>query len=198
MLDSLIDRLTLLSEVFRDPETERRMSLAAANAVIPEYKQRIFREGLASDGSLIGTYSKSPFYVNPNNETLFIGVPKPKFKPEGKYGQTVFKNGKPHKTKYLANGYLELRNSIGRVAQNSDNPENVNLDFSSTLRVSIDIEPRGNSFAVTYTDPASADIMEYQEVRFGKTIHEPTAEEREAGTQAARLELEAILEEIDG
>ena len=189
MLDSLIDRLTLLSEVFRDPETERRMSQAAAIAVIADYKQRIFFEGLDSNNTPIGTYSTNPFYQNPNS---LVGVPA-NFKPEGKTGKTVFKStGQAHKTKYLGNGYSELRQLTGR--QNTK----VDLNFSGSLNFSVKVEPRGNTFAVTYTDDLSAEIMEGQELRFGKTIHEPTEQEREAGTQAARLELEAILEEIDG
>ena len=60
-----IARLKILSEVIANENTARRISQAAAFQVIAEYKQRIFFQGLDTQGEQIGTYSVNPFYINP-------------------------------------------------------------------------------------------------------------------------------------
>lgn len=192
MIENLFDRIKLVKAVISDPQTAKRVSQAAATRLIGDYKQRIFLQGFASDNTQIGLYSTNPFYINPDDPEKFIGVKKPALKPIGKTGKTVFKStGKPHKTAYLTRGYEQLRGLVGK-----NNPT-VNLDYSSSLRVSIKVVPVGDSYSVEITDPLLAEIMQAQELRFGKIIHEPTAEEKEGGEEAARLELLAILEEID-
>lgn len=183
-----IARLKILSEVIANENTARRISQAAAFQVIAEYKQRIFFDGLDSSGSLIGQYSVNPFYINPLSLTT---VSAGGIKPMGKNGQTVFKNGNPHKTKYLTQGYAELRNLTGRQA------EKVDLNFSGSLFQSIKVTENGIVSAVTYTNDSMADIMESQEARFGKDISTVSNDEQEIGETAARNELLAILEEID-
>ena len=183
-----IARLKILSEVIANENTARRISQAAAFQVIAEYKQRIFFDGLDSSGSAIGQYSVNPFYINPLSLTT---VSAGGIKPEGKNGQTVFKNGNPHKTKYLTQGYAELRNLTGRQA------EKVDLNFSGSLFQSIKVTENGIVSAVTYTNDSMADIMESQEARFGKDISTVSNDEQEIGETAARNELLAILEEID-
>ncbi len=185
---TLSERLEILSEVVNNDSTARRISQAAAFQVIAEYKQRIFFNGLDSSGSAIGQYSVNPFYINPLSLTT---VSAGGIKPEGKNGQTVFKNGNPHKTKYLTQGYKQLRDLTGRQA------ETVDLNFSGSLFQSIKVTESGIVSAVTYTNDSMADIMESNETRFGKDISTVSNEERELGETAARNELLAILEEID-
>ena len=185
---TLSQRLQILSEVVNNDNTARRISQAAAFQVIAEYKQRIFFNGLDSSGSAIGQYSVNPFYINPLSLTT---VSSGGIKPEGKKGQTVFKNGNPHKTKYLADGYKELRNLTGR------NSDKVDLNFSGSLFQSIKIVEKGLESVVTYTNSDLAEIMEGNETRFSKEISTVSNEERELGETASRNELLAILEEID-
>lgn len=189
-MDSLLERLEALREVINDDATARRISQVAAFRVIAEYKQRIFSDGLATDGDAIGQYSVNPFYINPNNPVL-SGVASSGIKPVGKYGQTVFKNGKPHKTKYLANGYAQLREETGRQSSTVD------LNFSGSLFGSIKVVEVSNVSFVSYTNPELAARMRWQELHFAKDIATVSDAEREAGEEAARDELLAILEELD-
>jgi hypothetical protein len=185
---TLSERLEILSEVVNNDNTARRISQVAAIQVIAEYKQRIFLNGLDSNGSAIGQYSVNPFYINPLSLTT---VAADGVIPEGKNGQKVFKNGNPHKTKYLTQGYKQLRQLTDR------NSETVDLNFSGSLFESIKVTESGTVSAITYTNDELAGIMETNEARFGKDISTVSTDERELGETAARNELLAILEEID-
>ena len=185
---TLSERLEILSEVVNNDNTARRISQVAAIQVIAEYKQRIFFNGLDTNGDEIGQYSVNPFYINPLSLTT---VSAGGIKPEGKNGNTVFKNGNPHKTKYLTDGYKELRNLTGR------NSDKVDLNFSGSLFQSIKVVEKELESVVTYTNSTLAEIMEGNETRFSKEISTVSNEERELGETAARNELLAILEEID-
>ena len=185
---TISERLEILSEVVNNDNTARRISQVAAIQVIAEYKQRIFLNGLDSSGSAIGQYSVNPFYINPLSLTT---VSAGGIKPEGKNGNTVFKNGNPHKTKYLTQGYRQLRDLTGRQS------ETVDLNFSGSLFQSIKVTESGLNSAITYTNDELAGIMESNEARFGKDISTVSTDERELGETAARNELLAILEEID-
>ena len=185
---TLSERLEILSEVVNNDNTARRISQIAAIQVIAEYKQRIFLNGLDSSGSAIGQYSVNPFYINPLSLTT---VAADGVIPEGKNGQKVFKNGNPHKTKYLTQGYKQLRQLTDR------NSETVDLNFSGSLFESIKVTESGTVSAITYTNDELAGIMETNEARFGKDISTVSTDEREIGEVAARNELLAILEEID-
>jgi hypothetical protein len=183
-----IARLKILSEVIANENTAKRISQAAAFQVIAEYKQRIFFNGLDSTGNPIGQYSVNPFYINPLTLTT---VAADGVIPEGKNGQKVFKNGNPHKTKYLTQGYKQLRQLTDRQS------DKVDLNFSGSLFQSIKVTENSNVSAVTYTNDEMANIMEGNEARFSKDISTVSVDERELGEEAARNELLAILEEID-
>ena len=185
---NISERLEILAQVVNDDNTARRISQAAAIQVIAEYKQRIFFLGLDTSGGSIGQYSVNPFYINPLSLTT---VSAGGVKPQGKNGQSVFKNGNPHKTKYLTQGYKELRDLTGRQSNSVD------LNFSGSLFQSIKVTESGSVSAITYTNDEMANIMVFNEDRFAKDISTVSNEEREMGETAARNELLAILEEID-
>ena len=185
---NISERLEILAQVVNDDNTARRISQAAAIQVIAEYKQRIFFLGLDTSGGSIGQYSVNPFYINPLSLTT---VSAGGIKPQGKNGQSVFKNGNPHKTKYLTQGYKELRDLTGRQSNTVD------LNFSGSLFQSIKVTENGTISAITYTNDEMANIMVFNEDRFAKDISTVSNEEREMGEIAARNELLAILEEID-
>lgn len=185
---NIIDRLNKLAEVIADDNTAKRISQVAAVRVVAEYTTRIFKLGLDSSGNSIGVYNKDPFYINP---ITLIGVAAEDVVPMGKYGATKFKNGQPHKTKYLTQGYAELRALTGR------NSAYVDLNFSGSVFQSVQVRQEGNDSYVSYTSQKSIDIMEGQEVRFGTDIMPPTEQEIADGQEAAQLELLAILEELD-
>jgi hypothetical protein len=185
---TILERLEILSQVVTDENTARRISQAAAVAVLAEYKQRIFSEGLDSSGNPIGAYSVNPFYVNP---ITLVGVAAAGIKPQGKNGQTQFKSGKPHKTKYLTNGYKQLRELTGRQSAVVD------LNFSGDLFQSVKaVEVSGISY-ISYTSATQSLKMSGYEDRNNRVISQVTEQEREIGYRAAQNELLAILEEID-
>jgi hypothetical protein len=100
-----------------------------------EQTQRIFSEGLDASGQPIGNYdTKSDLYVNPNKAVK-------SFPPAGKYGDTVFKNGKPHKTGYFDN-YKAFRSKQGRGSNKVD------LNYSGVLfrDYASSLSPNGNGF----------------------------------------------------
>jgi hypothetical protein len=185
---NISERLEILAQVVNDENTARRISQAAAFQVIAEYKQRIFFLGLDTSGGSIGQYSLNPFYINPLSLTT---VSASGIKPQGKNGQSVFKNGNPHKTKYLTQGYKELRDLTGRQSNTVD------LNFSGSLFQSIKVTESGSVSAITYTNDEMSNIMIFNEDRFAKDISTVSIDEREMGEIAARNELLAILEEID-
>ena len=96
---------------------------------------RIFEEGKKSDGSLIGQYSTTPMYANPNyqpregNITTKSGGKLSGLLPTvGKTGKSVFAStGLPHLTTYLGGGYKELRNRTGKRI------DKVNIRFTNDL-----------------------------------------------------------------
>lgn len=185
---NIIDRLNKLAEVISDDNTAKRISQVAAVRVVAEYNTRIFRLGLDSAGNSIGVYNTDPFYINP---TTLIGVKAANVVPMGKYGATKHKDGKPYKTKYLTQGYSELRKLTDR--QNAY----VDLNFSGSVEKSVKVRQEGLNSFVSYTSQKSIDIMEGQEVRFGTDIMPPSEQEIADGQEAAQLELLAILEELD-
>lgn len=188
MIENIRQRLEALKNVISEPTTGERLSQVAAFAVIAEYKNRIFVDGKTTDGSLIGQYSTNPFYQNPNALT---GVAASGVTPVGKYGNTTFKNGKKHKTRYLPNGYSELRSLTGR--QNST----VDLNFSGSLERSIRVVQDGETAVIRYTSDSEAEKMTQNERRFGVDISSVSDDERQIGVDAAAEELKFILDEID-
>jgi hypothetical protein len=100
----------------------------AARSVHALQVQRIFKDGLKSDGSQIGQYNTTePLYVNPSTSPGNTSGIKP---PRGKNGDTHFKSGKkegqPHKTTYVES-YKAYKGLIGR------NNDKVNLRLSDDL-----------------------------------------------------------------
>lgn len=186
-LDFLKARIEAVGQIASSEGTKKRISVAAAFAVIGEYKQRIFTDGLDSSGSPIGQYSTNPFYQNPNALT---GVPAGGIVPQGRTGKTQFNNGKPYKTKYLGRGYAELRELTGRQSNTVD------LNFSGSLERSIQVVQEGDAAFIRYTNEFEAVKMTGNEDRFGIVISEPTEDERETGLRAAQLEFQTILNEI--
>jgi hypothetical protein len=188
MIENIRQRLEILKAVISKPETAKRLSTVSAFAVIAEYKNRIFVDGQTTDGSPIGQYSNNPFYQNPNTLT---GVAASGVTPVGKYGNTTFKNGKPHKTRYLSNGYSELRTLTGR--QNST----VDLNFSGSLERSIKVVQDGETAVIRYTSDSESAKMTQNERRFGVDISTVSDDERKIGSDAAAEEIRFILDEID-
>lgn len=113
-------------------------------------------QGIAVNGSAIGSYSNRPMYVNPNLS------PK-KFAPMGKNGQVKFKNGRPHRTKYFI-GYREFRGQIGRDITK------VNLQLTGRLRLDWILNQQGSNWVIGWRSKYGALVSRGNEQRFGKLI----------------------------
>jgi hypothetical protein len=186
-MNNILHRLNALKTIVGLDETARRVSTAAALTMLAKLKQRVFRLGLDSSDNPIGSYSTGPFYQNP---TKLVGVPAGGVKPQGKNGLSIFKNGKPKKTRYLNQGYKELRELVGRQS------DYVDLNFSGSLQLSMQVGFRGNVAVFGFTNQEGIDKMEQNEIRFSTTISEPTEEELELSRRAAANELIAIIQEL--
>jgi hypothetical protein len=126
--------------------------------------QRIFKDGLDSDGQAIGSYSTKPFYASKGNSQ----VRSSSIKPKGKNGQVKFANGKTRKTQYMAGGYKEYRSVVGR--QNTK----VDLALTFALRGSIQVGTTANGSTLSFNNDKELKKAEGNEKRFNKTIFDAT------------------------
>lgn len=179
----------LSKELAQKAKLSETVTIVAVKAVEVFYKQRIFKDGKDSNGAQIGDYSVIPFYINPQSPNL-LGVKKGGLKPIGKTGQTKFKNGNPHKTAYLANGYKELRQKTGRQSAKVD------LNLSGSLSASIRTGRRGAFVVLGYTNAQKALVMQGNEKRFKKNISALSQKEQQTYRAAARAELERLVQQV--
>ncbi|MFI5404902.1 MAG: hypothetical protein ACHQ1D_00165 [Nitrososphaerales archaeon] len=140
-------------------ETFSKPLKIAAFDVTARMGERIFDEGKKEYGSAIGgKYSETPIYVNPDKLTVKKNIGAK----QGKNGDRIFKSGEkkgqPHKTKYLAGGYEELRDKTGRQTNYVD------LNFSGELRLDFS---NGQRIA----QPRKINALEYQ-IRLDKEINQ--------------------------
>ena len=156
-----------LGKKITDMKTFTEPLQMAAFSTTEEMSRRIFDEGKKADGTdMTPGYSTIPLYLNPDVLKDMgipgnIGAPMGKPKGEKKRGETVFKTGKKkgekHKTKYLAGGYKELRNKLGRQT------DYVDLKLSGELRMDFN---NGES-----PTPRKINELEYQ-IRLDKPINQ--------------------------
>ncbi len=85
--------------------------MIAVRGVMAVQSRRIFIDGKNSKGGIIGTYKNNPLYVSGNVFKTETNLPK--FPLKGKYGETKFKNGKPHKSGYFTD-FLHFKKTVGR------------------------------------------------------------------------------------
>lgn len=141
----------------------------AASKLLAVTKNRIIRQGTASDGSTIGSYSTKASYYNRN---AFIR--KSAFKPIGKTGQRQFKNGKPHKSMFVPTGYSGLRELQGRETGF------VNVQYSGDLLLDYQQEVRKTEIVQGFTKRIESDKRKGLEKKYGKAIFGSNAEHIEA------------------
>lgn len=99
-----------------------------------EWKNRIFNNGLDSNGVKIGDYSTNPSYFT---KDAFIRVGA--FKSRGKNSTNItFKNGNKRKSMYINTGYSGLRDIQGRQT------EFVNLKYSGSMERAFRVYKFGN------------------------------------------------------
>lgn len=176
----------------------QNIALVAGKQLEAEMGRRIFLKGRDTAGAAIGSYSTKPFYINPN-APLFALLPKfrkskPRLKPIGKNGDTVFKNGKPHKTAYIAGGYLGFRKIVGRQPSaklaklGGITAGGVNLNLTGSMASSFSLGFTKKSVSLGFTTQREYAKAIGNEQRFGTTIFSASKSERANFAAAANRE----------
>jgi len=192
-------RLQAVKKVIADNKTvTENIALVAGKQLEAEMGRRIFLKGRDATGAAIGTYSITPFYINPN-APLFNLLPKfkkskPRLVPIGKNGDKVFKNGKPHKTAYLAGGYAEFRKIVGRqpsakLAKLGDiSASGVNLNLTGSMAANFGLGFSGKRIAIGFTSVREYAKAKGNEQRFKRPIFSASTKERANFVAAANRE----------
>jgi hypothetical protein len=121
---------------------DEKLMIEIGSTIQANTLERVHEDGLDSNLQNIGQYdTTTPIYINPDKAprkraSKAKGIEG--LKRAGKYGDTKFKNGKPHKTAYNAN-YKALRNKIGRRI------DKVDLNFSGKLSKEFGLEVKGRN-----------------------------------------------------
>jgi len=164
---------------------------AASPKFLEVFLDRIFIEGLDSEGNKLGTYSTTPGYFDKEKFQ-----DKGKFKGVGKTGDTKFlkgiNKGKDHKSMYLKGGYRELRGIQGRETGF------VNLNYSNSLFSSIKIYPEKEKVLVAIADAKDSAKRKALEKKYKKTIFRAGDKEIDIYGEALILELQVAKEKIFG
>ena len=174
-LDEFSFSMKAKQALLKDPALRERLALVAANAVTVLVKRRVFRDGIAQDGSLIGKYSTKPAYFGIKTP----GVPK------------LAAKGKTPRAKssyYAKGGYAEYRQAVGRQSAKVD----LNLSGATFLGVGAGVNGSGLPAFGIKTKEAQERI-EGNELRFDCVTVTPNEAERQAGRDAATQEIKFIL-----
>ncbi|MDB5283614.1 MAG: hypothetical protein JWO06_2689 [Bacteroidota bacterium] len=151
-------------------ETKRVYDLA--QTIHKQQVKRIFDEGKKAGGN-IGQYSSTPLYAV---KTEF----KTGFQPKGKSGALLFKNGKPHKSMYLREGYKELKQVQGLESGfvNLTLSAQLKNDFANSLSITGDEVISG----VSQPNTGKAEGLEK---KYGDDLFTLSDDEKEAFKSAA-------------
>lgn len=139
----------------------------AANMLLATIKNRI-EEGKNSQDSKTGAYSTKPAYYSPE-----AFVKRSTFAAQGKTGEKVFKNGKPHKTEFFPSGYKGLRDKQGRRT------DVMNMNYSGGTMLAYQMQVGKDAILLGMTNKEAADIRKGQEKKRGR-IFSATQQEIEA------------------
>lgn len=194
MGDELVNVFDKLDAIMKSDRVKLYIEKVAAEGIIREYKDRIFRQGRASDGSEIGNYSTKTFAVT-NKPYKFLtknGLEDLNL-PTGKSdvfraslaGLKVFKKDKKTFYNYVG-GYARLREVL-----NLDSSKVV-LYYSGTLSNNIVVGKIGNSYGVI-TSSLNDTLIEKLESKYGKSIFKATVKEQEKADRLAAEAFEVVL-----
>jgi hypothetical protein len=159
-----------------------------------DLKQHVFMDGLAADGSKIGQYVGNEGYVSIEGARRRYGsqVPTSKLRGRGKNSRSSkFKNGKPRRSMYFAEGYKGLRELMGRQTSYVD------LNFTDNLRMSIVSGTDGLTSKIEFLRDENATLAGHLEENYGKEIFVPTEMQVDALverlTEAANSAIDRIM-----
>lgn len=151
-VDAVLGKLRSLfsPKAMDDMQLEIAQNLYASNA------HRVHNEGLAVSGGSIGKYSTRAGY--------FTAAATRAIQPKGKTGKTVFKNGKPHKTRYFANGYRGYKTALGF------NASKVNMQLTGRLKADWVVLKSFNGYVIGFASSYGKNVSIGNEQRFQKPI----------------------------
>jgi hypothetical protein len=176
MWEKSIERLESLAKHL-DSAMPDVIAIQTMTEVMAEHKDRIFGKGLATDGSNIGEYSKTPGYFS---KTDFIQ--ESEFKQQGKKNKGKFKNGNERKSMFLTNGYSEFR------AIQSRKNDKKNYKFSGDLEKSLNVVKIGDVVFYGTTNKDGSDKYNGLTEQSGKQVFPLSLDEK---TQLIESTLEA-------
>lgn len=183
-----------------------RVIVVAATKLLATMSNRVFRDGLDSEGKPIGQYSTTPIYV-PKEKFIQKGA----FKAIGKNGKDttrikysdvatrkaksklVKKDYSDRTTMYLKEGYKEFREIQGRPTSE------VNLQMKGDLKLSFTLQNGDNETLIGFDSELQSKKRKGLEKHFKKeenTIFPATAEEKEIYAQEVVSELNLVTREL--
>lgn len=171
---------------------------AAANAVLPELRNRVHVQGKASDGNQIGTYSKGYMAVRTGN----FGNSKRKrdgsFKEQKKKGDAgTFTKGS-NKIPLANDGGILKQSKIGlnRPVYNRSSDTKVILSLTRMMEEDLKVMPSGNGYGIGYSNSDNYNKAIWNEATYGKKIlTKLTAEEVQLVKTTVEDFLSAILKD---
>lgn len=192
--------ISKLQGKIKELEKQNKPFEIAVRSTMALQSNRIFIEGKNSSGSSLGQYDTTlPMYINPLKAPRATGK---KIKgieglmpPTGKNGDTVFKNGEPHKTTYVKN-YKDYRNRIGRRVDRVD--ITLSGDLQSDFRNSVSttkVTPtkvNTNEYITVIRRPLNTKKIEGLEKKYG-VFTNLTTQEREAFYKVNEFELRKFM-----
>lgn len=166
----------------------------SAVELLSSIKNRIFKQGLNSNGSQIGSYSTTPIYVKRNQfakPSAFApgGKTRNKAKLVNKKG-TVFVVDKKRKTMYLEYGYKQLRDIQGLQTGSVD------LKYRGRTAKAYVMQERTEDVLLGLNTVLAAAIRSKQEDRFKAPIFSATQTEIQQYISATNNRLERITRGI--
>ncbi len=183
--NELIQQLrNVTSIVARDVNKAKIIAIKELDA---EYHNRIFTKGKSTAGMKIGKYGTNPMYAPVSGGRAGSQVASSKLKPKGKNGKAKFKNGRVRKSMYMAGGYKEYRETVGRQT------ETVDLNLTGNLSTQITTGRTKQGVVLGFVDDDSSNLADKLEAKYGKDIFSVSDREEEAVLQTIK---EVIQESV--
>ena len=162
-----LDEVLKKAELLQNDDFVSSLVRQSASIALADMIGRVADEGLAADGTKIGKYSTEPIYVSGT------ATPPPKAPLNGKYEQSEFANGKPHKSKYYAQGYSQYKTDTGRNLLGSVNlslTRNMLTDFSLNNNFSDAPIKTSRGWGLGFRQSDNKKKLDGNEKRFNKAI----------------------------
>jgi hypothetical protein len=180
--EKFLDALNKALPVFAEGTAE-----IAANQLRTKIQVRIFEGGLDAAEANIGTYSTKAGYFPLKYKTKSAGSGR------NKKGETKRADGTAYKSQYLAGGYAEFRQKLGRQNQKVD------FDITGELKQSITQVRTTQGENLIFNQEKFSEIAEGLEKRFkgkGDSIFIPSNKEAETVLDFIEEQFNELINEL--